>query len=67
MKYRTLGKTGFKVSEVSLGTWQLGGRWGEKFNFNTAEEILSRAVDGGVNFIDTADVYNEGQSEKAIG
>ena len=67
MKYRTLGKTGFKVSEISLGTWQLGGRWGEKFNFSTAEEILNRAVDGGVNFIDTADVYNEGQSEKAIG
>ena len=67
MKYRTLGKTGFKVSEVSLGTWQLGGRWGEKFNFKTAEEILNRAVDGGVNFIDTADIYNEGQSEKAIG
>jgi aryl-alcohol dehydrogenase-like predicted oxidoreductase len=67
MKYRTLGKTGFKVSEVSLGTWQLGGRWGEEFNSNTAEDILNRAVDGGVNFIDTADVYNEGQSEKAIG
>jgi len=67
MKYRTLGKTGFKVSEISLGTWQLGGRWGEKFSFNTAEEILNKAIEGGINFIDTADVYNEGQSEKAIG
>ena len=67
MKYRTLGKTGFKVSEVSLGTWQLGGRWGEKFNFDTAGEILNKAVEKGVNFIDTADVYNEGLSEKAIG
>src|SRR4030043_1418787 len=67
MKYSALGQTGFKVSEISLGTWQLGGRWGEEFNSKTAEEILNRAVDGGVNFIDTADVYNEGQSEKAIG
>ena len=67
MKYRTLGKTGFKVSEISLGTWQLGGRWGEDFNYGTAEEILSKAVEKGINFIDTADVYNEGQSEKAIG
>jgi aryl-alcohol dehydrogenase-like predicted oxidoreductase len=67
MKYRTLGKTGFRVSEISLGTWQLGGKWGEKFNYDTAEEVLRKAVDGGVNFIDTADVYNEGNSEIAIG
>jgi aryl-alcohol dehydrogenase-like predicted oxidoreductase len=67
MKYRTLGKTGFRVSEISLGTWQLGGKWGEKFNFDTAEEILEKAVEGGINFIDTADVYNEGMSEQAIG
>ena len=67
MKYRTLGKTGFKVSEISLGTWQLGSRWGKKFNFDTAREILNKAAEKGVNFIDTADVYNEGQSEKAIG
>ena len=67
MKYRTLGKTGFKVSEISLGTWQLGGKWGEEVNYETAETILRKAVDEGVNYIDTADVYNEGQSEKAIG
>lgn len=67
MKYRTLGKTGFRVSEISLGTWQLGGKWGEKFNFDSAREILREAVDKGVNFIDTADVYNDGQSEEAIG
>ncbi len=67
MKYRILGKTGFKVSEVSLGTWQLGGRWGEKFSEKKAWEILSKAVDMGVNFIDTADVYNDGLSEKVIG
>jgi aryl-alcohol dehydrogenase-like predicted oxidoreductase len=67
MKYRILGKTGFKVSEVSLGTWQLGGKWGEKFNWKTAESILYKAVETGINFIDTADVYNDGQSEIAIG
>ncbi len=67
MKYRVLGKTGFKVSEVSLGTWQLGGKWGEKFNWTTAETILDEAVEHGVNFIDTADVYNDGLSEEAIG
>jgi aryl-alcohol dehydrogenase-like predicted oxidoreductase len=67
MKYRTLGKTGFKISEVSLGTWQLGGKWGTEFSYDTAETILGKAVEVGVNFIDTADVYNDGLSEKAIG
>ncbi len=67
MKYRILGKTGFKISEVSLGTWQLGGRWGEKYNKKTAEDILNSAYEKGINFIDTADVYNNGQSEVSIG
>ena len=67
MKYRVLGKTGFKVSEVSLGTWQLGGKWGEKYDSKTAESILSKAVETGINFFDTADVYNDGQSEISIG
>ncbi|MCL4418200.1 MAG: aldo/keto reductase, partial [Actinobacteria bacterium] len=55
MKYRILGKTGFKVSEVSLGTWQLGGKWGEKFNPKIARKILENAVENGINFFDTAD------------
>src|SRR4030065_1958046 len=67
MDYRMLGKTGFNISEVSLGTWQLGGKWGEKFNEKTAESILNKAIETGINFIDTADVYNNGQSEIAIG
>lgn len=67
MKYRRLGKTGFEISEVSLGTWQLGGKWGQPFNEAEAERILLSAYDAGVNFIDTADVYNNGMSEKAIG
>ena len=67
MNYRRLGKTDYKVSEVSLGTWQLGGRWGESFDEKKAEIILNTAIDNGVNFIDTADVYNNGMSEKIIG
>ncbi|MEN8764698.1 MAG: aldo/keto reductase [Wenyingzhuangia sp.] len=64
---RLLGKTGFKISEIGLGTWQVGGKWGRVFDHKNADEILNKAVDSGVNFIDTADVYNDGESEKAIG
>jgi aryl-alcohol dehydrogenase-like predicted oxidoreductase len=67
MKKRILGKTGFEISEISLGTWQVGGKWGEKFNTANADSILNVAVDNGVNFIDTADVYGDGESEKAVG
>lgn len=66
MQYRKLGKTGFKISEVSLGTWQVGGRWGDPFNAKNAEQIINRAIDQGVNFIDTADVYSDGLSEAAV-
>ncbi|MCU0471215.1 MAG: aldo/keto reductase [Arcicella sp.] len=67
MKYRKLGKTGFEISEISLGTWQVGGKWGDDFSHSTAENILHQAVDSGINFIDTADVYGNGESEKAVG
>ena len=67
MEYRTLGKTGFSVSAISLGTWQVGGKWGSEFDSKNADEILNAAVDNGVNFIDTADVYSDGESEKAVG
>jgi aryl-alcohol dehydrogenase-like predicted oxidoreductase len=67
MNYRKLGKTGFEISEISLGTWQVGGKWGDDFNHTTADEILNAAVDLGINFIDTADVYGDGESEKAVG
>lgn len=67
MKYRKLGKTGFMVSEVSLGTWQLGCKWGDPFDPGEAERILHSAYETGVNFFDTADVYNGGLSEEAIG
>ncbi len=67
MNYRKLGKTGFKVSEISLGTWQVGGKWGSEFNDYNAERILNSAIDKGINFIDTADVYSNGLSETAVG
>ena len=67
MKYRKLGKTGFEVSEISLGTWQVGGKWGEPFSHENADQILNAALDAGINFIDTADVYGDGESEKAVG
>ena len=67
MKYRLLGKTGFEVSWISLGTWQVGGKWGSDFDHGNADRILNLAVDKGINFIDTADVYGNRESEKAIG
>lgn len=67
MNYRTLGKTGFNISELSLGTWQVGGKWGSGFDDANADEILHAAIDEGVNFIDTADVYESGLSETAVG
>ena len=67
MNYRKLGKTNFNISEISLGTWQVGGKWGSGFNDKTADELINTAIDNGVNFIDTADVYGNGESEKAVG
>lgn len=67
MQYRILGKTGFKISEISLGTWQVGGKWGSGFDHKLAEKILNAALEEGINFIDTADVYEGGESECAVG
>ena len=67
MKTRILGKTEIPVSEVGLGAWQLGADWGDPVNEDTASSILQTAVENGVNFIDTADVYGAGRSETFIG
>lgn len=67
MKQRTLGKTGRAVSEIGLGTWQLGTKWGEPFNKEEAWKILEAAEAAEISFIDTADVYNGGRSEETIG
>lgn len=66
MKYRTFGQTKWRVSEVGLGTWQLGGDW-RAVDAAAAVKILTTAVDKGVNFFDTADVYGGGKSESIIG
>ncbi len=67
MERRRLGKTGFNISAISLGTWQVGGRWGDPFDDSLAERIIEAAIERGVNFIDTADVYGDRASEAAVG
>jgi aryl-alcohol dehydrogenase-like predicted oxidoreductase len=66
MSTRILGKTGYEVSEIGLGTWQLGGDFGP-VGEETAREILATARRLEVNFWDTADVYGNGESERRIG
>jgi aryl-alcohol dehydrogenase-like predicted oxidoreductase len=65
MKYRELGRTGWKVSEISFGAWAIGGSWG---NVEDKDSLaaLHAALDGGVNFFDTADVYGDGRSERLL-
>ena len=65
MKYRALGRTGWKVSEISFGAWAIGGAWGNVPE-SDALAALNQAIDSGVNFIDTADVYGGGRSERLI-
>ncbi|TDQ42746.1 aldo/keto reductase [Aureibacillus halotolerans] len=65
MNYRTLGNTGIDVSEVSFGTWAIGGSWGQT-NDQEALNGLARAMDAGVNFFDTADVYGLGHAEELL-
>src|SRR5512137_799379 len=65
MIYRELGRTGWKVSEISFGSWAIGGTWGD---VDDRESIaaLHRSLDLGVNFFDTADVYGDGRSERLL-
>ena len=65
MKYRPLGRTGWNVSEISFGAWAIGGAWGQ-VSQDDAVGALGTAIDNGVNFIDTADVYGDGRSERLI-
>src|SRR3954451_19426498 len=65
MNFRELGRTGWKVSEISFGAWAIGGSWGQVSDSDSLA-ALHRAVDSGVNFIDTADVYGMGRSERLI-
>jgi aryl-alcohol dehydrogenase-like predicted oxidoreductase len=65
MHYRVLGRTGWKVSEISFGAWAIGGSWGQVSDEDSMA-ALHQAIDCGVNFIDTADVYGNGRSERLI-
>jgi aryl-alcohol dehydrogenase-like predicted oxidoreductase len=65
MKYRTLGRTGLSVSAISFGAWAIGGSWGA-VDDETSMQALHAAIDSGVNFIDTADVYGDGHSERLV-
>jgi aryl-alcohol dehydrogenase-like predicted oxidoreductase len=67
MKYRTMGRTGYKVSEIGFGAWQIGGEsWGAQ-NDEDSIKALHTAIEKGVNFIDTAAEYGNGKSERIIG
>jgi aryl-alcohol dehydrogenase-like predicted oxidoreductase len=65
VKYRQLGNTDMKVSEISFGTWAIGGSWGTTSDAASLE-ALARAIDAGVNFFDTADVYGDGHAEELL-
>ena len=71
MKYRTLGKTGLKVSEVGFGAWAIGGNsFGNSYgptDDKTSLETISKAIELGCNFFDTADAYGHGHSEELLG
>ena len=65
MRYRALGRTGWEVSEISFGAWAIGAEWGSVSDTESLA-ALHKAIDCGVNFIDTADVYGMGRSERLI-
>jgi len=65
MQYRELGRTGWKVATVSFGAWAIGGSWGPVEDADSLA-ALQKAVDLGVNFFDTADVYGDGRSERLL-
>ncbi|MGI8719688.1 MAG: aldo/keto reductase [Nitrososphaeraceae archaeon] len=68
MKYRRLGKSDIKVSEIGFGAWTIGlDWWGKKIEDDEAIRMLKRAFDKGINFFDTGDMYGKGKSEKLIG
>src|SRR5438046_3729136 len=65
MEYRQLGRSSLTVSTVSFGAWAIGGAWG-RVDDERSMAALHAAIDAGVNFIDTADVYGDGRSERLI-
>lgn len=66
MRYRSFGRTGWQVSEIGFGAWQLGGDWG-KVDDKASIDTLHHAFEKGINFVDTAELYGNGHSETVIG
>jgi aryl-alcohol dehydrogenase-like predicted oxidoreductase len=66
MKYRSFGRTGWQVSEIGFGGWQIGGTWG-KVDDDASVRTLLHAFEKGINFVDTAELYGNGHSEAVIG
>src|SRR6202022_2635976 len=67
MRYRKLGRTGFEVSELGYGAWGIGGKQWKGATDDESVAALRRAIELGVNFIDTALAYGEGHSERLVG
>ena len=68
MKYKKLGKSGIKVSEIGFGAWTIAlNWWGKEIEEDEAKRMLKKAYDLGINFFETADMYGKGKSEKLIG
>lgn len=66
MRFRTFGRTGWKISEIGFGAWQIGGDWG-KVDDKVSIDTLHYAFEKGINFVDTAELYGNGHSEEVIG
>ena len=66
MRYRAFGRSGWQVSEIGFGAWQLGGDWG-KVDDQDSIRTLHYAFDKGINFVDTAELYGNGHSEEVVG
>ena len=65
MRHRKFGRTGFTTTDIGFGAWQIGGAWGDVSEAD-GRAALNAALDAGMSFIDTADVYGDGRSEKII-
>ncbi len=66
MRYRSFGRTGWQVSEIGFGGWQIGGQWGRVDDADSIRTLL-HAFEKGINFVDTAELYGAGHSESVIG
>ena len=65
MLYRTFGRTGWKISEIGFGAWQIGGDWG-KVDDKQSIDTLHHAFEKGINFVDTAELYGNGPYSSAV-